>query len=87
MSGADTVRVLRGRADERELAAVLAVLHALAARAEAVRAEAATHPSASGPSASGPGAAARPRAGWRRPHQRPRTGTWRTPPAGPMSLR
>ncbi|MGW2491657.1 acyl-CoA carboxylase subunit epsilon [Streptomyces sp. NPDC001606] len=82
MSGADTVRVLRGRADERELAAVMAVLHAFAARAEAVRAEAAPRTSASGP-----GAAARPRAGWRRPHQRPRTGTWRTPPAGPMSLR
>ncbi|MGW4567909.1 acyl-CoA carboxylase epsilon subunit [Streptomyces sp. NPDC004561] len=68
MSGTEdpaAVRVLRGRADADELAAVLAVLHALAAR---------TAPAAPDP------APARPRATWRRPRHRPHTGTWRTPP-------
>ncbi|MFJ9816680.1 acyl-CoA carboxylase epsilon subunit [Streptomyces sp. NPDC101151] len=60
-----TVRLVRGSADEDELAAVVAVLHALAAR----RAFAAPRQ-----------ADVRPRATWRHPARSPQPATWRSAP-------
>ena len=60
-----TVRLVRGAADDTELAAVIAVLHALAARRTA------TPPH--------PPAPARSRATWRHPARHPHTG-WRAHP-------
>jgi Acyl-CoA carboxylase epsilon subunit len=62
---APTVRLVRGSADADELAAVLAVLHAVAAR----RAAAPSRPPA-----------APVRAAWHRPTRHPAAGTWRTGP-------
>ncbi|MFF9815854.1 acyl-CoA carboxylase epsilon subunit [Streptomyces sp. NPDC014006] len=62
-----TVRLVRGSADADELAAVLAVLHAVAAR----RAAAPVHPPAPA------------RAAWTRPRGHPAATTWRTGPATP----
>ncbi|MET9496559.1 acyl-CoA carboxylase subunit epsilon [Streptomyces sp. NPDC006552] len=71
MSTADAtpqiVRVVRGSADADELAAVVAVLHALAAR---------------GDSAPDSPPAPRPRAGWSHHSRRPPARTWRAAPPG-----
>ncbi|GHE12659.1 acyl-CoA carboxylase epsilon subunit [Streptomyces alanosinicus] len=66
------VRVVRGSADADELAAVVAVLHALAARDSAARDSAA----ADGPPAP------RPRAAWSHHSRRPTARTWRAGPPG-----
>ncbi|MFJ3230005.1 acyl-CoA carboxylase epsilon subunit [Streptomyces sp. NPDC086787] len=65
---APTVRLVRGSADADELAAVLAVLHAVAARR----------------AARGRPSAAPARAAWNRPTRHPAAGTWRTGPPAPL---